>query len=1057
MARFLYMPLLILCLFPLGCGDRISVGALPPPSQVEGGLDPVQAPEPPADRTPALTTLRWPREPTVVRQVDQALSFVLQASVNEYVELTIEQQGLDVEVELSAPDGTRLLHIDNPGGPDGPEDLAWIAPNAGQYEISIRPLADQSPGQVELLPAIRRKPGEEDRRYVEALRRHLESPQQPAPEDRKLWLAERQAQLLLLEGLDRPLLRARIEQASGWLEFQQGLVQRALENFEAALPAVRRHGTAWELTALLNDLGYAARLSGEPDLARAAFEESLERADSIGNQLAAATSLNNLGVLSQALGELETALRFYDLAVERWHRLGNLHALGATLHNIGLGYLYLGRFDDAAGHLEQSLELRRETADLPGEALTLSALAWARSLEGDHHCALDLYNQSLDLQRSIGDPRAEAATLDQRGTAFHALGRNLEAVADFKAALELLHQSGNRLSEAHVLANLAEALLDLGQVSRAEARQLQALKLFQSVIDRQGEARALTTLARIAQQRQQLTVARGHYEGALELLESIRGRLQSPVFRRSYTAARYDAYSSYVDLLIELDRTEPEAGYAEHAFEVVERARAQGLREGLGGERGWWRRADPELRRQEQELRQKINLLEDRRIDYFETDHPTNTEALRTLESEIQSLIQSYAKLEGHLRESAGAASPPQNLTVAEAQALLGPGTSLLSYHLGSKPVVWKLEADRFSMYRLDGDSKTIEALAESSRRSLAQSRLVGRTTQALRNTEALALRVLVPVAGDIEARVVVVAEGTLATVPFGALPVADSGSSEPLLMSKRLIHLPSISALPLIRGSNAHLPSSRALTVAIFADPVFARDDARLGSSASSSGQSSEPLALDATVRGQNLGTRALPPLRRLPASKIEADSLLEILSRRADGSKATLWKGFEANLDHVRSGELKVFDIVHFATHGWIDDAYPALSGIVLSRFDAEGRPRGGFLRVHEIERLDISSDLVVLSACQTALGETVRGEGIVGMAHAFFRAGARRLVVSHWRVDDQATAALMQRFYEHLLLDRDPPDEALAKAQRWLRLDTEWHAPSYWSAFTLQGDWR
>lgn len=1058
MDRILCILLLILFLAPMGCDDRASNQNLPTPLQTEDRFAPTVAPQTPVDRAPDTDIPRWPNEPTVFPQVDQILTFDLNVSADEYVELTIEQQGLDIEVELNAPDGSRLLHLDNPGGPEGPETLTWIASVAGRFSISIRPFADQKPGQVELLPAIRREPSEEDRRYVEVLRRHLDTPAQPAPEDREAWLAERLAQLQRLEGLDRPMLRARIERGYGWLAFHQGLVRRALESFRAALPAVRHHGTAWELTALLNDLGYAARLSGEPDLARSALEESLERADAIDHQAAAATALNNLGVLSQALGDLEEALRYYDLAIERWHRLGDLHALGATLHNIGLGYLNLGRFDDATGHLERSLELRRETGDLSGEALTLSAVAWVRSLEGDHHRALGLYNQSLVLLRSIGDPRAEAATLDQRGAAFRAVGRNSEAMADFEAALDLLQQSGNLLSEAHVLANLAETLLELGQVPRAEARQRQALKLFQSVIDRQGEARALTTLARIAQRRQQPAVARGHYERALELVESIRGRLQSPVFRRSYTAARYNAYSSYIDLLIEFDQIEPGAGHSRHAFEVVERARAKGLREGLGGERGWWRRADPELRHQEQKLRQRINLLEERRIELFQTPSPTDAVALLSLEDEIQSLVQSYAKLEGHLRESAEAASVPlHNLTVAETQALLGPETTLLSYHLGNHPVVWRLEAERFSMHRLDTDSVAIDSLAERTRRSLARSRLVGSKTQALRNTEALALRVLAPVARNLETRVVIVAEGALAAVPFGALPVASSEPAEPLLMRHSIVHLPSVSVLPLLRRGDAPPRSSRAISVAIFADPVFAPDDSRLEIVSPSSQQPPDPIPLNSSARGQNPESRALPPLRRLPASRTEADALLEIISRRGDGSNGRLWKGFEATLDPVQGGELTEFDIVHFATHGWIDDAHPGLSGIVLSRFDTKGRPRRGFLRVHEIERLVLPSDLVVLSACQTALGETVRGEGIVGLAHAFFRAGTRRLVVSHWRVDDQATAALMQRFYKHLLLDQDPPAEALAKAQRWLRTDTEWHAPAHWSAFTLQGDWR
>lgn len=145
------------------------------------------------------------------------------------------------------------------------------------------------------------------------------------------------------------------------------------------------------------------------------------------------------------------------------------------------------------------------------------------------------------------------------------------------------------------------------------------------------------------------------------------------------------------------------------------------------------------------------------------------------------------------------------------------------------------------------------------------------------------------------------------------------------------------------------------------------------------------------------------------------------------------------------MRSGVLSRYQIVHFATHAVLDTDHPELSGIVLSLVDPGGRPRDGFLRVHEIYQLDLPADLVVLSGCRTALGKAVQGEGLVGLTQGFFYAGARRVLVSLWEVEDPATAELMRRFYVGLLREGKPPAAALQAAQLSLARESRWRAPT------------
>jgi CHAT domain-containing protein len=152
-----------------------------------------------------------------------------------------------------------------------------------------------------------------------------------------------------------------------------------------------------------------------------------------------------------------------------------------------------------------------------------------------------------------------------------------------------------------------------------------------------------------------------------------------------------------------------------------------------------------------------------------------------------------------------------------------------------------------------------------------------------------------------------------------------------------------------------------------------------------------------------------------------------------------------------------LSKYRYVHFATHGYLDTERPDLSAVVLSLVDNQGKPQDGFLRAHEIYNLNLPAELVVLSACQTGLGKEIKGEGLVGLTRGFMYAGARRVVVSLWNVNDKATADLMTKFYEKMLNQNERPAAALRSAQVEMWKQKQWKSPYYWAPFTLQGEWR
>lgn len=165
----------------------------------------------------------------------------------------------------------------------------------------------------------------------------------------------------------------------------------------------------------------------------------------------------------------------------------------------------------------------------------------------------------------------------------------------------------------------------------------------------------------------------------------------------------------------------------------------------------------------------------------------------------------------------------------------------------------------------------------------------------------------------------------------------------------------------------------------------------------------------------------------------------------------------GFRASRSLATSKELSKYRYVHFATHGYLDTARAGLSAIVLSMFDEQGKPVDGFLRTHDIYNLKLPAELVVLSACETGLGKDIKGEGLEGLTRGFMYAGARRVVVSLWNVNDKATASLMQRLYTEMLRNNKTPAAALRAAQIEMLRTRQWQSPYFWAPFVMQGEWR
>lgn len=378
---------------------------------------------------------------------------------------------------------------------------------------------------------------------------------------------------------------------------------------------------------------------------------------------------------------------------------------------------------------------------------------------------------------------------------------------------------------------------------------------------------------------------------------------------------------------------------------------------------------------------------------------------------------------------------PDSPLSTSEIMALLDEETLLLVYSLGEeRSFLWQVAFDGVVSHVLPR-RRVIDGAARRAYAFLQKSDQRGGRVEGRKAVEELSRLLLAPIRESLESqRLLVLADGPLYYVSFSALT---SPSGRPLVEDHEIVSIPSASVLQALRRRSSGRPAAPK-TLAVLADPVFSHEDPRF---------------LEAGLSGAAGEFPYADHLGRLERSGQEAEAILSLVPPK--DRYAAL--GFEATREVVLDGHLGDFRILHFATHGVLNDERPESTHLLFSRLDEAGAPRDGRLYRHEIADLELSADLVVLSACNSALGEYVHGEGVLGMTRAFLEAGATRLLVSLWFVSEEATAHLMERFYTELLVEGKSAPAALRSAQLWLQSDPRWQAPFYWAGFVLHGDWQ
>lgn len=984
----------------------------------------------------------------------------------QYLRVFVDQRGVDVAVTLRGPDGTVLADRTAASDHWGPEAASVVAAETGMLRLELQSNEGTSGPYAVRIDALRDpRPSDLTRMQAERLSSEAWALRNKGTKEAlgEAWVRCEEA-LGLWRSLGDTFDEALTGHVMAILQLQRGEIRAAAERLEQLLEVWRQLGDVYRQAVTLQNRGVALEALGERPKALESFSEALRLFQQAQDPKGEGAVLNSLGRMHDVLGDKEKALEFYARALPLRRQTGDRIGLGATLNNLGLVYAALGEARKALGYYQEASALWKELGERRGQGMTLNNLGMAHLRLGETAAAQRAFEAALLVAREGGNREAEALSLHNIGGVHASAGRHDRALELFAQALGLWRALEDRPHEAFTLVNLGVARARLGHGEEAQTDLAMALDLSRAVHSPTVEARALVGLAEIERARGLLSEAQAHLEQSLSIVESMRARTGGDELRTSYFATVRPQYEAYIDVLMERHRIDPRAGFDIRALEASERARARGLLDLLAEAAIDVRRGvDPELKARETGLKTRLSALQSRLVRAYaaRTPDPARTAAL---EAELEKTWSEQEALQQEIRRrnpAYGTLRYPVPPTAEGIRGLLDEGTVLLEYALGSgASYLFVVTRGGISSHRLPPEAELADLVAALQERLRAgPARRVGAFAQpALRLYEVL----LAPAARSLEGkgRLLIVPDGILHRLPFEALLTespragADFPTLSYVLRRFEVAYVPSAGVLAsLYRESGARAegssmpapePSPRAAPTAkarpaflAFADPVFGT--AETGRAKARGIEDPEDLVRSALVRDGGLR------LPRLQGSGREVDAIAGLLPR----GRAALYLREKATEESVKgSGGARW---LHFATHALVSESEPRSSSLVLTL--DEDPSEDGLLQVHEVFNLELRSDLVVLSACETGLGRGVRGEGLVGLARAFFYAGASSLVVSLWQVHDRSTADLMVRFYRHLFGGKDKA-VALREAKLALLADPRRAHPYHWAPFVLLG---
>ncbi|MEG4169245.1 MULTISPECIES: CHAT domain-containing tetratricopeptide repeat protein [unclassified Microcoleus] len=749
------------------------------------------------------------------------------------------------------------------------------------------------------------------------------------------------------------------------------------------------------------------KLSQFPE-ALQSWEQALAIYREIGYRQGEASSLGNLGTVYYSLGQCHKAIEFHEQSLVISREIGYRDGETASLNGLGLAYNSLGQYDKAIEFHEQSLVISREIRDRKGEAISLNNLGLVYDGVAQYHRAIEVYEQSLVVSRKIGNRKGEPGPLKGLGDNYSSLGQYDKAIEVYEQSLVISREIRDRQKEAASLGSLGTVYGSLEQYDKAIEFQEQSLVISREIGYRGGEAASLHSLGNTYISLEQYDKASEFHEQSLMISREIGNRESESIVLSSLgltllvTNQLAEAETAVRASITIRETLRYELVNNDHKTSIFEtQVSAYHMLQKILVDQS---KFDEALEISEMSrTRLFVELLQQTLLT---NDVPANDETNRLSISKIQQIARS------------------RNSTIVE-YSIFAPEDIMYIY-------IWVIQPNGNITHRaanlelLNQQNQTLKQIILKSRVSIGtdetddegnkiqlESQYNRDETGRFPLLQLLHQILIEPIIDllptDANSPIIFISHYDLFLVPFAAL---QDSNNRYLIENHTILTSPSIQVLELTREHQNRVRGLRQAAL-IVGDPTI------------------------------HLKFKSEPyKLRQIPRAKEAGEAIAATLGTEAiSGENATK----VAILDRMLNTR-----IIHLSAHGLLDDFQGSgIPGAII--LAPSGDTDDGALNAAEILKLELDSELVVLSACSTGRGK-ITGDGVIGLSRCFILAGVPSIIVSLWNMGANSAKLLMTEFYQNLARG-----ENRAAALRCAMLTTKARFPSpiAWAAFTLIGE--
>ncbi|UCC41516.1 MAG: CHAT domain-containing protein [Candidatus Aminicenantes bacterium] len=814
--------------------------------------------------------------------------------------------------------------------------------------------------------------------------------------------------------------------------------KKSIENFEKAIELARKIESEEHELRCLIELSVVHILLHEIDKLFSLNKDALEIARRIRHRQEQGRCLFNIGYYYRNKdNNYSQALRHYEDALSIARIIKDYERESECLMNIGEIYIQLGNYDKALEYQKNVLKIDKERLkkdDFVAIDLNNIGVTYQKKYKFQSHDTDDLenalthYAESLRIARNIEATETEIEALTNMGMAYMDLEDYPEALKYFKLALE-------KAEITQDLEEKANLYINIGIVNSLQKNYDSALKYCQQAIDTAyltGKENILWEayfeIASVYMRQDAYEKALENFRKSISFIEKIRSRIQLEELKAKYLAAdkRIEAYQNTINLLCKLHDSEPEKLHNVEAFNYLERAKARAFLDRMeASQMNISQGVDKELLIQEEEELQNISSLNLRLLS-----PDLNTEQEKSIKEQIRLSEERIEALKRKIRLSSPAYTDlkyPQFITLEQTQKhMLDSKTAFFEYSLGvENSYAFVITKKEFKIFPLPASKKIQEQVSQYLRA------ITDKDIHDFSLGYELFTTLVLPGLDEKIEKLIFIPDDILHYLPFETL-LSQKDEKRWLVEDYKIAYTPSISSLREIIEHERLSDIKPRKDLLAFGDPFFGSDE-ELAS------------ARDTLKTSRPVGAFNVS---RLEYSGQEVERIASLFKK----TKSDTFKGKEASEEKLKDLNLRDYKIFHLATHCLIDDKKPDRSSIVFSIGNASAEDE--ILQMREVFNLKLSSDLVTLSACQTGLGEFIRGEGIEGLSRSFFYAGASSTLISLWPVHDQATSQFMERYYSHLRSSNSIMDSLQKTKLEMINSDILSH-PYYWAGFIITGN--